>query len=378
MHFRQCPEQLSSTVSFSLVLSREGLALQARNAPPTVLLLGSCLTLAAKVARCLDLAGLKPLILGTDQIRPLAWLPECRTFIRWDDARWAGSTLTGGVAQLNEICRHYEVDIVVPADFATTLYLAERRSQIAVAATGLLPDPRLMCDLHDKWLLTRRMERLGIQYPKSILAKSERHLLDHDLTYPIMTKPLDGSYGMGIRTYWSAAQLEEARQKGLSEAWPVLVQEYIEGVDVDMSFISENGKLLAHSIFRHGSHSRCFIEAPQLKAVVEALIADANYTGVGHIDTRYRDDGYHILELNPRFWGSLLYERRAGLNYPELAVRMGLSQPVAPVPLASLGVVLPSVRETAAGYLMAKAQKVYEAAEQWKSGQAGAGKADAR
>ena len=111
--------------------------------------------------------------------------------------------------------------------------------------------------------------------------------------------------------------------------------------------------------------------------MVETLIADANYTGVGHIDTRHREDGYHILELNPRFWGSLLYERRAGLNYPELFVQTGLGQPVDAAARAALGVVFPSVRDTAAGYLLAKAQKAYEYAEHMKSGQAGPGKADA-
>jgi hypothetical protein len=36
-------------------------------------------------------------------------------------------------------------------------------------------------------------------------------------------------------------------------------------------------------------------------------------------------DRYAILKLNPRFGASLLYARRAGLNYPDLLLRMGVA-----------------------------------------------------
>jgi predicted ATP-grasp superfamily ATP-dependent carboligase len=330
---------------------------------PTVLLIGSCLTLAAKVARCLHLAGLTPLVLGTDQLRPLAWLPECKAFTHWDKVRWVGGELSDGIERLNEVCRRHAVDIVVPSDYATTLFLADHSSQITYAATGLLPDPRSMRELNNKWLLTRRMDRLGIRYPKSVLAQSERQLLDHGLSYPIVTKPLEGSYGVGIRTYSIPDDLQEAFRKDLRENWPVLVQEFISGTDTDMSFIAVNGKLLAHSIFEHEPYSRRFLEAPDLKRAVETILRDANYTGVGHVDTRHRGDGYHILELNPRFWASLLYERRAGLNYPELFVRAGLSAPICTSSRASPGLIRPSLREMIVGRTLAMVQKAYEFVE---------------
>jgi predicted ATP-grasp superfamily ATP-dependent carboligase len=330
---------------------------------PTVLLIGSCLTLAAKVARCLQLAGLTPLVLGTDQVRPLAWLPECKAFTHWNKVKWIGGALNDGIEQLNEVCQRHAVDIVVPSDYATTLYLAEQRSQITDAATGLLPDPRLMQELHNKWLLTRRMDRLGIRYPKSALAQDERQLMDHGLSYPILTKPLEGWYGVGIRTYSNPDDLEEASRKGLRENWPVLVQEFISGTDVDMSFIAVKGKLLAHSIFRHEPHSRRFLEAPELERAVKSILQDANYTGVGHVDTRHRSDGYHILELNPRFWASLLFERRAGLNYPELFVRVGLSAPDFTSTRASPGLIRLSLREMVVGRTLTWVQKAHEFVE---------------
>jgi predicted ATP-grasp superfamily ATP-dependent carboligase len=57
---------------------------------------------------------------------------------------------------------------------------------------------------------------------------------------------------------------------------------------------------------------------------METLLEATRYSGVGHLDGRYdpRTDDYRILELNPRFWGSLLYSTNAGLNYPELLVRL--------------------------------------------------------
>jgi predicted ATP-grasp superfamily ATP-dependent carboligase len=84
--------------------------------------------------------------------------------------------------------------------------------------------------------------------------------------------------------------------------------------------------LLAYSVFQHRRHGeREFYDSPRVREYVERFVAATGYSGMGHLDMRYDPaaDRYAILKLNPRFGTSLLYARRAGLNYPDLLLRMG-------------------------------------------------------
>lgn len=60
------------------------------------------------------------------------------------------------------------------------------------------------------------------------------------------------------------------------------------------------------------------------RAIEHARVEATQYHGVGEVDSRYdpSTDTYQLLELNPRFWASLLYSLEAGINFPELLLRV--------------------------------------------------------
>ena len=59
--------------------------------------------------------------------------------------------------------------------------------------------------------------------------------------------------------------------------------------------------------------------------VVARMVAAFNWNGVAHVDLRDVVDGHiEIIEVNPRFWGSVLGSLHAGINFPDLACQAGL------------------------------------------------------
>lgn len=130
------------------------------------------------------------------------------------------------------------------------------------------------------------------------------------------------------RAVWivkSAAQLREAM--AALEGQRIVVEEFFAGEGVGVSVIARDGAV--QSVWQHrrmaetseaGRSSRRKGEPPDPRLLrhVEALAAATRLTGVAMFEFRQdRASGEHILvEVNPRFWGSLPLAIAAGADFP--------------------------------------------------------------
>ena len=77
---------------------------------------------------------------------------------------------------------------------------------------------------------------------------------------------------------------------------------------------------------------------PELLADSERLLAELGWTGVAMVEFRRRPGGPGVLmEINPRFWGSLQLAIDAGVDFPSLWVSLQRGEQVSPGP-ARVGV----------------------------------------
>jgi predicted ATP-grasp superfamily ATP-dependent carboligase len=295
--------------------------------PPRVLLLGMIPTLTWAVARCLNRAGMRPVVLGWHRLSPLALIRDCAAYVPLRNVRWIDGELDIDlIHQVEEAARVHQTDLVMPADYDAILLLARGAGQLGRARLCAMPDYESLIQLHHKYQLTRLMDRLGIPYPATELAANPEELVRTRLDFPIITKPPNDSASVGFQIHHAREELVETLTRGKLEApYPLLVQQFIPGWDVGFSFLARRGQLVAYSISEHKQDGqRRFYEDDRLRAHLQTLLAATRYSGVGHFDGRYdpERDEYRILELNPRFWGSLLYSTNAGVNYPELLARL--------------------------------------------------------
>ncbi|HET8932533.1 MAG TPA: ATP-grasp domain-containing protein, partial [Polyangiales bacterium] len=147
-----------------------------------------------------------------------------------------------------------------------------------------------------------------------------------NLHFPVVTKPVDRQGGQGFQIHRSREQLEQRIvEAGLTAQYPMIVQEHITGQDVGFAFLARHGQLVAHAAFEQPVRgSRRYFDAPRLRQYVASLVRETGYHGVGEIDTRYdpATDEYRLLEVNPRFWDSILFAAHAGMNFPDLLLHL--------------------------------------------------------
>jgi len=153
------------------------------------------------------------------------------------------------------------------------------------------------------------------------------------LGLPLVLKPR-ASYALGdVKTKRSARVVrDEARldRELRSGAWDGCVAEsFFPGVGVGVSVLAREGRILLayqHRRLREssetGASTRRVSERvdPALLAAVEPLAAAARLDGVAMFEFRQdRRSGRHVLlEVNPRFWGSLPLAVAAGADFPAL------------------------------------------------------------
>ncbi|MEY8848316.1 ATP-grasp domain-containing protein [Psychroserpens sp. XS_ASV72] len=154
------------------------------------------------------------------------------------------------------------------------------------------------------------------------------------LSFPVLMKPLHDKGGDGILRFDSLNSLNTYLDK-IADSEHVFIQEYIEGYDIDCSVICLKGEVLAYTIQKGNllGHSPF---APQLGfnftnndkviRLVRELMQKLDWSGVAHIDLRYdkKEEDYKVIEINARFWGSVDGSRVAGINFPELAIKLAM------------------------------------------------------
>jgi hypothetical protein len=293
---------------------------------PVVLVLGVVPSLTWLVARCLTRAGHRPYVMCWHGYSAIRFSADCRDYFIWDQLhRTDGKLDSKALEQVQALCRRKSVDVVMAADYDAALLLAEH-GQDAQIRCAAVPDAMTIMTFNNKWTFSRLLQHLEIPFPDSHYAANATQLLATPLAFPMITKPIDKWASVGFELHRDMAQLQATvRQGRLLSSYPLIAQCYVPGWDVGASFIARDGQLVAFSMFQHKKKGeRVFYNAPRVRAYLETFVAVTAYCGVGHIDLRYDParDSYRVLELNPRFWASLLYAADAGLNYPEMLLKL--------------------------------------------------------
>ncbi|MEM8826616.1 MAG: ATP-grasp domain-containing protein [Pseudomonadota bacterium] len=251
------------------------------------------------------------------------------------------------LATLAEICRRYDIEVVIPGDMAAAAFLAEHRGELP-APIFPASDAAALHAIHDKWSFAERLQAANLPTPTTRLIPSRAAFdpaIADAIGYPLIVKPLNGESSHGVVRIDGPDRL---RAHVLGDAPysepPLIVQQFVDGYDIDCSVIAEEGEVIASAVQRWDEKGALAFERNDaIEAQSAAIIREFGYTGAAHFDFRHdaATGRFLVLECNPRFWFTMPAAMWCGLNFVEAGIRHVLGMPTAPAATASGEYVLP-------------------------------------
>ncbi len=246
------------------------------------------------------------------------------------------------LAYLKEFCSRVPVDLILPVDMNAILYFAERHEAVGqIAKVCLLDDLQDLCDVDDKGILADFLQGHHLPHPRSITGPGEFKKQISGFPMPALVKPRTSGNGEGISKYADRAKLEELVALNLHFFDGYMIQEYMDGIDVDCSMLCRDGIILAHTTQKslymsakpyQPAEGIEFVHDAQVLELAERLAKTLHWNGIIHVDMRRRaaNGEVEIIEINPRFWGSIQGSLHAGVNFPLLACFAGTGREIPP------------------------------------------------
>lgn len=291
---------------------------------------------AISVLRCLSQApGIRVHVLSSEMVSMIR-------FSKHHAGYFSHKAEEGSEAKLQVIqttAKKTGADIILPVDIPAIRQIGVNRDKFESWVTlSLTPSLESMNLAEDKGRLTRFLMDHDIPSPKTVFLEdgnfSEQALTE--LTFPVLAKPVSGRGGSGIRLCQDVSELRQYLSS-LSEPEKFIVQSFIKGYDMGCSVLCKDGEILAltmqkgilppYNKFAPPSGVDFFYDE-QVYQYIQKLMRALNWSGVANVDMRYDDEEKlpKILEINPRFWGSLNGSLVAGINFPYLACLLGMDE----------------------------------------------------
>ena len=272
---------------------------------------------------------------------------------------------------LTEIKKH-PIDCLFPMEEETLLLIAKYRSEISRYTCLLAPDLNKIEFVRDKGNLIRFAESHGIPVPRTyyippipepcevqgfgpesneVQESPEPHVVQ-DLTHviaqipiPAVIKPRISSGSFGIAYVKKREDLIPLYQSVHARYPYPLIQEYIpdgggtfglsalfdERSNVRAAFVHK--KLRMYPVQGGPSTLREGVEHPQIMELGLSLLKSLNWVGIAMVEFKVdpRDGIPKLMEVNPRFWGSLQLAIFSGVDFPYLILKMAKGEKFEPV-----------------------------------------------
>ena len=240
---------------------------------------------------------------------------------------------------------HY--DCLFPMEEETLLLLAKHHCEIAKYTHLLISDLQKIEYVRDKGNLLQFAEKHGIPVPKTSYDPPTLTLPPwgggEGEGYVIKPRISSGSFGI---VYVKKREDLIPSYQSVHQRFPFpLIQEWIpdgggtyglsalfdEASNIKAAFVHK--KLRMYPVQGGPSTLREGVEHPQIMELGLSLLKSLNWVGVGMVEFKVdsRDGVPKLMEVNPRFWGSLQLAIVSGVDFPYLILRMAKGESFEPV-----------------------------------------------
>lgn len=293
-----------------------------------VLFLAETLGIGAATLRCLDSPNLHVEVIGTTNSSALRFSTICRRFHKANFHPWDVDSLAL-LNVINTLSEERNADVILIEGGGLTAPFSKISGQLNTAYAAI-SSTNICQSLDDKWRFYLLCQEFSLPTPKTILFRNKSDFsasqISQELGWPVVLKPTYLGGGIGVKKIEDEDHLKEVSLDKDYKFQPLIVQEFIDGLDIDISFYAENGEIMNHAVQIRPGREFVFTQNQALEDVVRKLVLKTDFNGVAHIDARIcKHDGLiKLVECNPRFWSSVGAARECGLNFPYLQIQRAL------------------------------------------------------
>ena len=231
-----------------------------------------------------------------------------------------------------------EIEMIIPIRDKCLIPLSKYKKEFEKYTKIPIPDYGLVMKARDKGETLRIAEKIGIPTPKTYYPNSIDDLVKIT-EYPVIIKPRMSSGSRGCVFCSNFQQLRDNFDK-ISKEYPegLLIQEYIPkqkeigyyalfNTHSELRAFTIQKRLRSYPTEGGPSTLRETIQYDQIRELGTKLLKFMKWQGVAMVEFRIdnRDSVPKLMEVNPRFWGSLALSIAAGVDFPYLLYQLALN-----------------------------------------------------
>ncbi len=237
-----------------------------------------------------------------------------------------------------------QIDAVIPVGHYTTRCVSEYKDDFEEYTTVPVPEYEIFQQAWNKAQTFRAAARLDIPRPETTFPASVTAAISaaDTLGYPVVVKPRSGSGSRGLHFAETEEELHEAYTSIEATDEPPILQEMIpqhgEGLGTGFLFNTE-GESKAEFAYRRlreyppdggPSTLRESIDGDTIRRYGRQLLEHLDWPGIAMVEFKRdpRDGVPKLMEINPRFWGSLHLPLHAGVDFPWLLWQYSQAIPI--------------------------------------------------
>jgi len=236
------------------------------------------------------------------------------------------------IKKIKIYCTNYNIDLLIQGDMYYTCFLSKYKDRFESVKLFPLPRYETFNMLNNKWDFYNFLKENKLPVPETQLITKDEDVDNIKISFPVIVKPVDSHSRKGVVCFNSLDKLKEYLSKpGLYNKFPLLVQEFISGTDIDLNVLAKEGELVAFSVQKWDLDGRIsFVDNEQVCSLGKEIVRLTKYNGVAHFDMRIdkRDNTVKVIECNPRFWNSIMASKYNNVNFVDLGIRLALGKTI--------------------------------------------------
>lgn len=302
---------------------------------------------ALAAVRALGKKGIYVVVGGTNKLEPAFFSKYCKKRYLYPNPEDEENF----VKDLIAIIKKERIDVLLPIGVKACVIVSKNKKKFTKLTNLAISDYKIFLKAHDKSKTIKIANKIGIPCPKTFFPTSFEGTkqMAEKTGYPLILKARKGSAYSGIKIINNKYELRQKyyelvktdiKNDDIYDNRHPMVQEYIPGDTYDVCIFADHGRIIRAVTQKRlgtlpvtGGAGIWNITTDNLGLMEysKKIIQTMKYHGPAQIEFKLDKKGKpRLMEINPKFWGTLDLSIQAETNFPLIATEVAMGHKVEP------------------------------------------------